>query len=514
MASRTKNAFLNISSNLIVQILKTVLNFITRTIFIYCLGKEALGLNGLFTNILSMLSIAELGMGTAINFSLYEPLAKKDKYKISSLMSFYRKAYRTIGFVVAILGILLIPFLKYLITDINSIKDVYIIYLLYLANTVSTYFISYKETLINADQKNYKLTKINTIFLILLNIFQIIILLIFKSFILYLEIQFIVQFVQRVVTNAYVTREYKNINFKTKQKVGETELKIIVKNVKAMFFHKIGEYCINSTDNLIISAFINISTVGLYSNYLTVFSLLNSFIIMFFNNLTSSLGNLLVTESNEKKCEIYKKMDFIGFLMYGSCSVILINVFNDLITFWIGNEYCIDFLVVLAMVISFYITGMRVAPATIKSSAGLYDIDKFTPIIQSIVNLIVSIVLVQYIGLLGVIIGTIVSSLIVPSWQRPYIVYKHILNKPFKEYISSYLKRLLLLSIIISLSLVINRFIILNNSFLLFVVKSFITLIIYSIFIVIVYIKADEFNYILLMIKKIIRRIKNEKRFS
>lgn len=508
MEGRTKKAILNIGSNFIVQMIKTIFSFLTRTIFIYSLGKEALGLNGLYTNILSMLSLAELGIGTAINFSLYEPLAKKDEKKISALMSFYKKSYRVIGFIVAILGIILIPFLKYFIQDINLVKNAYTIYLLFLTNTVSSYFISYKETLINADQKNYKLTKINLIFLILINTLQIVSLLIYKNFIIYLCIQLIVQLAQRVVINIYITKEYSNIDFKSKDKVGEKDLSIIKKNVKAMIFHKIGDYCINGTDNLIISSFINIITVGLYSNYLTILTLITTFTNMFFSNLTAGLGNLVVTESSDKKYEIYKKMDFIGFIMYGFCAVILINVFNDFISFWVGNDYCLDFGTVIAIVISFYIAGMRIAPYTIKSAAGLYDVDKFTPLIQSVINLFVSIFLVRYLGLLGVVLGTIVSSIVVPSWQRPFIVYKYILNKPFKEYVLWYFKNIFTLMFVSVCALFINSLLPFSNYFVLFIVKSIITSIIYIIVISLLYRNTNEFKYLFDMFKKLILRRK------
>ena len=506
MESRTKNAFMNIGSNFILLIMKSVFAFVTRTVFIYCLGKEALGLNGLFTNILSMLSLAELGVGTAINFSLYEPLAKKDDKKISVLMSFYKKAYRIIGFTVAILGVILIPFLKYLIKDIGSIQNVYVIYVLYLANTVSSYFISYKETLINADQKNYKLAGINTFFLIILNLLQMVVLVIYKKITIYLLVQIVIQFIQKIIINIYITNEYASIDYKSKEKIEQKDLDIIVKNVKAMFFHKIGDYCINGTDNLILSAFISITAVGYYSNYLTLISLLTSFTTLFFNNLISSLGNLIVVENGEKKYDIYKKMDFIGFVMYSFCSVILFNVFNDFISLWIGKNYCLDYLTVIAIVISFYITGLRVAPATIKSASGMYDIDKFTPLIQSGVNLVVSIILVQYIGILGVVLGTIISSIVLPSWQRPYIVYKYILNKPFQIYISNYIKGFFILFISSITALIINSFLPAFSTVLLFIVKSIITGFIYIIIMIIFYKNTDEFKYVIEMSKKILKR--------
>lgn len=506
MKTRTENSLLNIGSNFVLQMVKTILSFITRTVFIYFLGKEALGLNGLYTNVLSMLSLAELGIGTAINYSLYEPIAKKNNSKISQLMVLYKKMYRIIGVVVLFLGIIIIPFLKFLISDINTIKNAYIIYILFLANSVFSYFISYKETLINADQKNYKLVKINIYFLIILNLLQILGVIIFKSFIVYLLLQIIIQFIQKIVTNIYITNQYSDIDFNTNEKLNNQDLKLIKKNIKAMIFHKIGDYCINGTDNLIISAFINVVTVGIYSNYLMIISMVTTFTTIFFSNLTSSLGNLIVTENEEKKYEVYKKLDFVGFIMYGFCSVVLINIFNPFITLWIGLDYCLSQYVVIAIVFSFYLSGMRKAPYSIKSASGLYDIDKYSPIIQSVINLVFSILLVKWFGLLGVIMGTIISSIAITSWQMPYIVYKYILKKSFREYVYNYFKNFIVLIIIVILTNYIGNIITINSIVLLIIYKMIISLFVYSIIIFTIYRKYDEMKYMLNLIKRIVKR--------
>ena len=505
MGDRTKRSFLNVGSNFIINMIGTIFSFITRTVFVYCLGESALGLNGLFSNVLSMLSLAELGIGSAINFSLYEPLAKKDTKKINSLMRFYKKAYRTIGTIIAILGILLIPFLKYLIKDIENIENVYIIYILYLINTVSTYFIAYKETLINADQKNYKLLKIETNSLVLLNTLQIVFLLLTKNFIIYLTTCFIVQFIKRIITNRFITKTYDNIDFESKEKIEKKDLDVIVKNVKAMFFHKIGDYCINGTDNLIISSFINVMTVGFYSNYLTIINLLNTFIRMLYNGITASLGNFVAIETNERKEAIFRKMNFIGFLLHGICTVCLINLFNPFIRIWVGEKYCLDFSIVLIIVINFYLTGMRLPPQTMKSAAGLFDVDKYTPLVQSIINLIVSIVLVQKIGLLGVLIGTLVSSITIPCWQRPYLVYKYVLKMSSKKYFVEYFKYILIIVVASLTSIYINKFLVIGNQYIAFIIKGLISSIVFIVFTMICYAKTDEMKYILNFGRKIIK---------
>ena len=510
MKGRTRNALLNVSSNFLIMVIKTVFSFLCRTVFIYTLGKEALGLNGLFTNILSMLSLAELGISSAINFSLYKPLYEKDYEKINSLMGFYKKTYRIVGIIIAIIGVMLLPILKYLINGYENLEviDIYIIYLLYLLNTVSTYFISYKETLITADQKRYMLVKVESIGIILLNIFQIISLIITKNFIIYLTVQFVVQLFQRIIINCYITRYYREVNFNSKKKIDKKDLSEIVKNIKAMFFHKVGDYCINGTDNLIISSLISLSVVGLYSNYLTIITLLNSFLFMIFNNLAASVGNLIVTEQNEKKYLVFQKMDFIGFILFGTCFVVLLNIFNDFIEIWIGKQYCLSFICVLVILINFYLTGMRVPSNTMKTAAGFYDIDKFMPLIQSIINLITSIFLAKNIGLIGVLLGTLISSLAIPLWQKPYIVYKYIINKPIGQYFKKYILYIIVLTISSFISIKINGLIMIQNLLMAFIIKMFISFLIHVLMIIIFYKNTDELNYIIDLFKNFLLRRK------
>lgn len=495
MGDRTKKSIFNISSNFTILMIKTILSFVTRTIFIKFLGEEALGLNGLFTNILSMLSLAELGISMAINFSLYTPLANNDKKTISALMSFYRKIYQYIGLIVLSLGLFLIPFLKYLIKDINQIDNVYLIYLLYLLNSTFSYFISYKETLIIADQKKYKLTSIEILGILITSIFQIIFLITTRSFIYYLIIQIVISFIQRIWINIYITREYSDIDFFSKEKLDFKEKEVIEKNIKAMFFHKIGDYCLNGTDNLIISYFINIVAVGIYSNYLVITGILNNIVSTIYNGITASVGNLIAVSNNDKKESLFNKIDFVGFVLYGFITICLINLFNDFIILWIGENFCLSFSIVLVISINFYLSGMRSSCHTFKAASGLFDVDKFTPLIQSIVNLVISIVLVKKIGLIGVLLGTLLSGVVLPNWQRPKLIYKYVFGKSSIPYFKNYIKNILFITVITLITLYLNSYIHLVNPFLTFVIKGIVCGIIYLFCFYFVFRKKEEFLF-------------------
>ena len=501
--SRTKNSIFNIVSNFLIYFVKLILGFVSRTIFIRTLGETYLGVNGLFSNILSMLSLADLGIGIAISFSLYKPIKDKDNKKISILMSFYKKAYNIIGLVILTFGMLLFPFLHKIIKNYNEIANIDIIYILYLINTVSTYFTAYKETLIIADQKSYKLTKINIVSTIMLYISQSIVLILTCNFIIYLVTQFGIQLIQKIVTNIYVTKQYPNVHYNEKEKLDTETSKKIKKNVKGMIYHKMGDYCINGTDNIIISSFIDINTVGFYSNYTTLISMLNNIITMIFTSMTASFGNLIVT-SRERLLKVFKKIDFISFCMYSYFGICIIGVINKFIKIWIGEKYLLSNFTVWLIGFNFFFTGIRIVIGIVKQVAGENDKDRFVPIIQSSINIVISIIGVKLCGLDGVIIGTIASSL-APNIIRPIIVYKYVFKKSSKEYFKNFIKHVItfiLGSIIIEL---INNFININNDILSLLVSLICTLI-YVIMIILIYGKTEEYREMINSIKEIINK--------
>ncbi|KGR76414.1 lipopolysaccharide biosynthesis protein [Ureibacillus manganicus] len=445
---RIKNSLLNYSTGIAIQLITLILSFVSRTIFINTLGVSYLGVNGLMINVMSMLSIAELGIGTAITFSLYKPLATKDTYKISLLMNFYKKAYTIIGIAIFLAGMILLIFIDIIVKDPGDIGDLWFIMFLYVIQTSFPYFINYKVTLLKADQKEYQLGVINLFFTILTSVSQILVLIITHNFILYLISNIIILFIQTVYINFIVTRMYPILNVRVTEKLPIDELKKINKNIKAMVLHKIGSFSIHSTDNILISAFISVKVVGFYSNYTMIINAINSFITLFFNSIAASMGNLIATESNHRKLEVFKVTNFIAFWIYSFASISFLNLLNPTIELWLGKEYLLSIEIILLVLINFYLTGMRMSIETVKSAAGLYDVDKFSPLIQSAVNLVFSIILVQEVGLIGVFIGTIISSLVLPTWQKPYLVYKYVFKTSSILYFKSYLKYLVILTII------------------------------------------------------------------
>lgn len=492
---RTEKSILNVSSNLFIYAFRSIMLFIVRTVFIKVLGQELLGLDGLFTNILLMLSIAELGISNAINFSLYKPLANKDYKKISTLMSFYKKVYKVIGFLVIIFGLIIMIFLDKIIVDAPKNINIYFIYLIYLFDTCNLYFISYKETLILADQNNYKLTKFNFIFYLITYISKIIVLIYFKSFIFYLLCKIIILFIQRLFINKFITNEYKSVDFNSKEKIDEKDLNIIKKNVKGMFFHKIGYYIINGTDNVVISSFLNLSLVGIYTNYLSLITMTNTLLSSSYKAITASFGNLIVMEDKNMQESIFEKINFAGHLLYSFVSIAFIILINKFITLWIGKSYLLPISVVIVICINFYIDGMRQCLDSIKDASGTYNEDKYIPLIQSIINIVLSIILVKFIGILGVVLGTLISNILLPCWNRPYIIYKYVFKSSPKKYYINYIKNFFINIIITLIICFIINLINLKVSLINFIVLIILYVLLYFIIISIIYFKNENYRF-------------------
>lgn len=481
--NRLKNSIYNSFSNLLINLTITIFSFIVRTIFIKKLGEQCLGLDGLFTNILSLLSLAELGFSSAINFSLYEPLAKKDYNNLSKLMNFYKNSYKKIGIFILLVGLMLTPFLNVFIKGYEVDIYVYIIYILYLLNTSLSYFTSYTSSLIEADQKNYKLTKIKFIFNFIVYGCQLIVLIIFESYIFYLLSLLIFRQIERIITYFHIKKMYPDVNFKCNEKINDKESFKIKENLKGIIFHKIGEYAVNGTDNILISSIVNITATGIYSNYLSITSVVKNLIGSVINATTASFGNLNVTENSSTKKNVFDLIDFVSFFITGLCVINLYFCLSPFIEFWIGNKYNLNSLCILVICLNFYFNCILLPVNVVKNSSGLYYIDRYIPILQAIINLIFSIVLGLKFGIIGIFLGTTLSYIFTVTWTKPLIIYKKVFNASFLEYLIKLIKNIVILILSGTIAKCIFDIINISNLlltiFIYIVISSFIFIIIY-----------------------------------
>lgn len=424
-----RNAFWNYFS----MIVSLVIQFVSHTVFVYSLGERYLGVNGLFANILGILSFTELGIGAAINFSLYKPVANGDIEKIKAYMYYYKWAYRIIAVIISVVGLALFPFLDLLVKDPGNIGDIRIYFLIFLFNTVTSYFVSYKFSLVNAEQKNYIYTNINLIMNLTKVIAQIVALLLYSNYLVYLLIGGVVGLVQKIFVSIYFNKMYPYLREKNVDKLSKGERQTFVSKIKALFFHKIGDVCVHQTDNIIVSSFVSIKMVGLISNYNLLINTVSSYINVLFTSVTGSLGNLVATESKDHQYSVFCTYRFVAFWFYGFTGIALLILSSPFITLWLGKNMVVDDLVITLIIINYYMIGHRICLNNIKSAGGVFERDKYVAILQAVVNLVASIGLVHVIGVAGVYVGTIIQGLI-STIIKPVVSYKDLFGISSKYY--------------------------------------------------------------------------------
>lgn len=446
--SRVKNSQLNLIYGLINQLVIIILNFISRTMFIKFLGVNYLGLNGLFTNILSILSLAELGVGSAIMFSLYKPLENKDVEKVKGLMQLYKSSYTLIGVVVFVAGLFLLPFLDLIVNFDSKIEiNYYMIYILFLLDSVISYlFFAYRRVIIEADQKLYIITKITMYINIFSVIIQIISLLLFKNYYIYL----IIPIISRICGNILISKKSKILYPYLKDSdvipLGKEEKKEIFKNVYALTLTKLSSVIYSSSDNIVISSILGTILVGLYSNYLLIISTVTAIIGIIFGSIKASIGNLFIKEDKTYNFIVYKRILFLNFWLYGFCAICLRQLLNPFIKIWIGKEYIFNESIVDLIVLMFLISGLNHTLTVYKDACGLFWATRYRTLLTALVNLITSIILAHFIGIAGIFLGTIIAYMTTIFIIDPKIIYNNIFNSSPVHFYKWWIKSLMLIS--------------------------------------------------------------------
>ena len=504
---RVQSAAKNIAFGYIGNLTTQLLGFILRTVFISYLGDTLNGINDLYTGILSVLSLAELGVGTALNYSLYGPVARKDYEKIKSYMQLYKKAYRVIGLVIAVIGLAISPFLPYLVKQPQgvSVRDLTLYYFIFLFNTVSTYFVAYKYSLAYAEQKNYIQTNTITITKMITVTLQIAVIVTTRNFYLYLLTAAAVELIQKIFISWYLNRLYPYLKDKNVKKLSKEETGEVVTKTKALVFHKVGDVARLQTDSMIISAFINVTLVGFVGNYNMILNSVANFVNIIFNSVLSSFGNLIATESKEKQYDVFKVYRFFACWIYGFSAVGFFLLLTPFIVIWQGNEKVLAAGVVACILIDYYFKGDRIVLSNFKTAAGVFEQDKYLALIQGVVNLILSIVLVQKIGLVGIYIGTIVSGLIA-NITKPFIIYKVCFEKSVKTYFLDSVKYLAVLGGILVLLTGIKQFIMPQVTVLSFIVMFIVICVMFNGIFLLLFGRTQEFGYLWGIIKGKLRR--------
>ena len=390
------------------ELLLAALKFLSRRVFVLLLGREYLGLNGLFTDVLSMLSLAELGFSVSITYSLYRPVAQGDTETIKSLIRLYRRVYRAVGLTVLTLGLCLTPFLSFFMKEIpKDIPHIPLIYVLNLVNASISYFFSYKSTLLFVHQQKYVETAIRAAVSLAAVGAQIGVLLLTRNYLYYLFLAIAATVVQNAAVSLQADRLYPYLREKDIRPLPEEALGEIRRNVRAMLLHRIGAVAVFNTDNLLISKFAGVASAGLYSNYTMIRGFLNILVSALFDAITPALGNLTATEPEESKRTACRRLSFFSAWLFGWMSICLFCLYDPFIDLWLGEGYLLSKPAVLLIAVNFYVNGMRTPVNNTKSVLGLFWDDRYKSIVEAACNLAVSVLLARRWGVAGIMAGTL-----------------------------------------------------------------------------------------------------------
>lgn len=447
------------------QTVNLVLNFISRYVFIKILGVEFLGINSLFTSVLTILSLADLGLSTAISYSFYKPLAEKNYEKVCQLLGFYKIIYRIIAVSVCIIGLSLTPFLQWIVKSEIPLDKIRIYYLFFLANTVSSYLFVYKSILLSADQRGYISSLISSIVSALKIILQILVVGLWKSYIAYLAVLVICTIANNVLCVHQASKIYSFNEYK-EQELSKEEKRGIFKSVKAVFLYKLSGILINSTDNILISSIVNTVAVGYYTNYNMISTTLQNFVGTFFSSFTASIGNLINKDSAEKSYNVFNVLQFCSFWLSGIIALDYYFLLNDFITIWLGHDFICEPGLLIAITVNFYLSIILQPLWSYREATGLFMKIQNIMFGCAIVNLVVSCILGLLYGTTGIIIASAIARVTTYYWYEPRLLFHEHFKKPVQPYFKAQL---------INFIFVVGIGFILQNILRCFIVKGWIT---------------------------------------
>ena len=501
--SRLKNSALNFASGFLGRVLTILLNFIVRTIFIYCLNEAYLSVNGLYSNILTVLSLAELGFGSAMVYRMYAPLAAKDYQKTAALLHFYKKIYAVIGAVIFGLGLCVIPFMDYIIKDKPDVSGLTLYYILFLINTtVSYWFASYKASVLYADQKEYIKTNVQNAMSILQSALQIVLLLIFRKYLLYLLVQLGCNIILNLYVAHLVDRRYPQIREHRDAWLTSEERGQIKKDAEALVLSRFGHVVLNGTDNIIISAVVGVLWVGRFSNYTLICDSVTSVLCQITAAITGSLGNFFATEDKHAGYALFKKVEFLDFWLYGFSFIALVTLLDPFVQIWAGGRFVLGLPISIAIAINFFVAGYMNTLWVFRSTLGLFKQGKFRPILVAILNIVLSIVLGRLWGVFGVLFATFLSRAAISLWYDPLILHRYGFEVSCKPFFARYFRRVLLLTAVLIAMLTIRHVVLSSATTVLrFAVMTMVTAIVPNAIFWLAYRRCEEYAYFRSIVK-------------
>ena len=469
---RLKNSIRNTVSGIASRIITIIFPFIIRTVIIKKIGMDYAGLNGLFSSVLMMLSISELGFGNALVYSMYKPIAEVDNDKVCALLNFYKKIYRIVGGVILTLGLALLPFIRSFINgEVPADINVYILYLVFLINTVIGYFaFAYKSALLTASQRVDISNKIIIYVNLVMYLAQLAVLWNLRNYMAYVILSPIFTVITNIVQSIVVDNLYPQ--YKCRGSLEKDELKDIYKNVFALIGEKIGATVFLSTDTIVISAFLGLTEVACYNNYYMIISAVRNLVMVIFDSIRPSVGNSMVTESLDKNYRDFNKISSLFVWISGFCSISLICLFQPFMRIWVGEEYLLSKATVIMFGVYFFGWKMVDVLVLYRDAAGMWWYGKSRPYVVSILNIVGDILLVHFFGLDGVVFATLFTSVCMSyPWLLGVLFKRYFKGKPW-----DYLKRLGIQCLVVAAAGLLTYFIcycvIVGYSFAKFVIRT------------------------------------------
>lgn len=456
---RTKNAKINIIFGFLLKVYQIIVPFFMRTIIISSLGVEYLGLNSLFTSVLQVLNLAELGVGSAMVFSMYKPITIDDNNKICALMNLYKKYYNIIGVIVLTIGLLLLPFIPFLIkSNLPNDVNIYVLYSLNLLATVLSYWLfAYKNSVLQAHQRQDVISKIAIIVNTCMYLLQIVSIWFMHNYYFFVVLNLLGQISINIITAIVSTRLYPN--FKAKGVLDKIEIKEINQRVKDLFTSKLGSVVLNSVDTIVISAFLGLTTLAIYQNYYYIITAIIGVLSVVFSSCMAGIGNSIIVESRTKNYNDLKKFTFLIVWIATICTGCFLNLFQPFMELWVGKDLLLDYQCVICLAIYFYIYEINMLLNTYKDAAGIWHKDKYRPLITAIANVMLNLTLVNFIGIYGIILSTVLTILLIGMPWLIHNLFSELFKMNTKEYVISLLKYTLCMIIISIISCYICTFI-------------------------------------------------------
>lgn len=411
--SRLTNSIKNLRAAWIGQFLNILAKFVMRRFFVQYISDDYLGLDAVFTNIIGLMNLAELGIGSAIFYALYSPLAENDEERVLGVMQLLAKVYRTIAIILIAVGVALMPLLTIIAPEAQGLPYVHLLFGFYLANTVVSYLFTYKGLLASADQKSYITTRNHYIFIVSLNFAQIFVIYYWRSFIVYAAIQSLFTLAEGISLSWMMDREYPILKKRERVVLPERVTKKIWADVRKIVIGKVGNTIISSTDNLILSNVAGLLQTGIYSNYALIKSSLQAIVCQFQAAVSASVGNIAALGEREKEVDYFWFLNFLTTALYSVTSICLFNLMQPFIAYWLGGNYLMDYKVLFYTVVIYYLYGVRGIFGTFSMAHGVFDLEAKKTVLEAITNLLISIILAVKLGIVGVLLGTVVSSLFV-----------------------------------------------------------------------------------------------------